>query len=169
MLLIHLSTFIALTSLGTSVSASCLHGTNLQPRRLIKYDEESKTVEVSKFGYTGLQGPLNWAGLSEENAACRESNNQSPINLADPQVEQIAPNIMQLSIPNVESAELENLGSTVEVVMEGLNGTLAFGGKTFSLKQFHFHTPSEHRINEEYFPLEMHSACPFTLSPKSCC
>jgi carbonic anhydrase len=35
-------------------------------------------------------------------------------------------------------------------------GTTEFGNKTFSLKQFHFHHPSEHRINEEDFPLEMH-------------
>ncbi|KAH0544377.1 hypothetical protein FGG08_001518 [Glutinoglossum americanum] len=156
MMLIHLPTFVALTSLGASVYASCLHGTDLLPRRLVKYDEV-KTVEVSKFGYTGLQGPLNWAGLSEDNAACRESNNQSPINLADPRIEQIAPGEMELSIPKVEAAELENLGSTVEVVMEEFNATLAFGGKTFSLKQFHFHTPSEHRIDEEHFPLEMHN------------
>ncbi|KAH0565976.1 hypothetical protein GP486_000622 [Trichoglossum hirsutum] len=157
MLLIHFPAFIALTALGTSVSASCLHGTSLQPRHLIKYEEELKAVEVSKFGYTGLQGPLNWAGLSGENAACRDGNNQSPINLASPQIEQIAPGTMKLSIPKVEAAELENLGSTVEVVMEGLNGTLTLEDKTFALKQFHFHTPSEHRINEEHFPLEMHN------------
>jgi carbonic anhydrase len=169
MLLIHLPAFIALTALGASASASCLHGTSLQPRRLIKYEGELETVEVSKFGYTGLQGPLNWAGLSEENAACKESNNQSPINLASPQIEQVAPGAMKISIPKVEAAELENLGSTVEVVMEGLNGTLAFEGKTFALKQFHFHTPSEHRINEEHFPLEMHSTCPFTPLSKSNC
>jgi len=45
------------------------------------------------------------------------------------------------------------LGSTVEVIV---NGTATFNGTNYALKQFHFHTPSEHRINEEYFPLEMH-------------
>jgi carbonic anhydrase len=30
------------------------------------------------------------------------------------------------------------------------------GNKKFSLKQFHFHTPSEHTINGMHYPMEMH-------------
>lgn len=37
-----------------------------------------------------------------------------------------------------------------------MEGTTTFAGKEFALKQFHHHTPSEHRINDEYFPLEIH-------------
>jgi len=59
----------------------------------------------------------------------------------------------EVSIANVEEAEFENLGSTIEVVV---NGTTKVAGTEFALKQFHLHTPSEHRINDEYFPLEMH-------------
>jgi carbonic anhydrase len=168
MLLVRLSALIiALTGLGTSVSSSCLHGTQFELRHYTYKRAEGKTVEVSKFGYTGLQGPLNWAGLSAENSACRESKNQSPINL-NSGIERIAPGVMKLSIPKV-AAELENLGSTVEVVMEGLNGSLTIEGKTLDLKQFHFHTPSEHRIDEEYFPLEMHSMSPFNPPFTSYC
>lgn len=59
----------------------------------------------------------------------------------------------KINIPRIETAEFENLGSTVEVLA---SGTTEFGNVTFNLKQFHFHSPSEHRIDEEYFPLEMH-------------
>jgi carbonic anhydrase len=48
---------------------------------------------------------------------------------------------------------VENLGTTIETVV---NGTAKIGDATFNLQQFHLHTPSEHRINQEYFPLEMH-------------
>jgi carbonic anhydrase len=36
------------------------------------------------------------------------------------------------------------------------NGTLVVNGTTYPLAQFHFHTPSEHRINNEYFQMECH-------------
>jgi len=45
------------------------------------------------------------------------------------------------------------LGTNVEVAV---NGTLVDGGKTYDLAQFHFHTPSEHRVNEEIYTMELH-------------
>ena len=57
-----------------------------------------------------------------------------------------------LDIPQ-QAVEFENLNTTIEVVV---NGTTTFGGSQFRLAQFHMHTPSEHRINREYFPLEVH-------------
>jgi carbonic anhydrase len=59
----------------------------------------------------------------------------------------------RIRISHVESFEFENLGSTIEVIASGWT---EFENKTSNLKQFHFHSPSEHRIHEEYFPLEMH-------------
>lgn len=108
-------------------------------------------VAVSKFGYTGLNGPLNWAALAPENAACDTASIQSPINI-DSSIS-LATEAPVLKIDSVQAAEFENLGTTIEVIV---NGTTMFAGKAFTLKQFHFHTPSEHRISEEYFPLEMH-------------
>jgi len=37
-----------------------------------------------------------------------------------------------------------------------INGTLVDGNKTYALVQFHFRIASEHRINEEIYPLELH-------------
>ena len=156
---------LSLATLLGSAHASCLHATSKLRRRVTEGQ-----VAVSNFGYTNLQGPLNWASLAPENIQCSTGSVQSPINLGmfssllsreyglvadllkDSSVTAaaVAPVV---EIPNVESAEFENLGTTVEVIV---NGTTTLGGAQFSLKQFHFHTPSEHRINEEYFPLEMH-------------
>lgn len=52
-----------------------------------------------------------------------------------------------------QAVDFENLGTTIEVIV---NGTTSFAGSDFRLKQFHMHTPSEHRIGEEYYPLELH-------------
>jgi carbonic anhydrase len=57
-----------------------------------------------------------------------------------------------MNIPEQE-VEFENLGTTIEVV---LNGTTTIAGKEFRLMQFHMHTPSEHHVNGEYQPLEVH-------------
>lgn len=138
---------IALATMAASVSANCIHATSFHRREV----SEEGTVEVSKFGYSDLQGPLNWAGLDAANSACATSKVQSPIVIDDsiPKASE-AP---VLDFPSVEEAEFENLGTTLETIV---SGTTKFAGKEFSLKQFHLHTPSEHRIREEYFPMEMH-------------
>lgn len=135
---------LVLATSALSVSANCIHGTSFFPRA-------EGTVEVSKFGYTGLQGPLNWAGIDPANSACRSSKVQSPI-VIDESVPK-AKTAPKVEIANVEEAEFENLGTTLEVVVKGKT---TFEGTEFELQQFHLHTPSEHRINDEYFPLEMH-------------
>jgi carbonic anhydrase len=56
--------------------------------------------------------------------------------------------------------------------MAEANASSVIGGKEFGLRQFHFHTPSEHTVEGEHFPLEMHmvhqaegtSSPPFLIS-----
>ncbi|KAF8250403.1 carbonic anhydrase [Wilcoxina mikolae CBS 423.85] len=129
-----------------AVHSSCIHNTHLYPRA------SSGPVEISTFSYLGASGPLNWASLSPSNSACSTSRTQSPINLTNA-TSTLLPSPPAISIPSLPSAEFENLGTTVEVIC---TGTTTLAGTEFKLKQFHLHSPSEHRINEEYFPLEMH-------------
>lgn len=138
---------------------------------------ENSTVEVSTFGYGPQDGPFMWSSLAPENEACKAGSNQSPINIG---TEDLASNLNRrnvkiqkgacvdeqssddtlsaaadrpvLDIPE-QAVVFENLGTTIEVVV---NGTTSFNGSDFRLVQFHMHTPSEHHINDEYFPLEVH-------------
>lgn len=60
-----------------------------------------------------------------------------------------------LKIPDMpQGTEFENLGTTVEVVAQG--GNMSFRGIEYSLKQFHFHLPSEHLDNGGSMAMEMH-------------
>ncbi|KAJ6490006.1 carbonic anhydrase [Mycena sanguinolenta] len=130
-----------------SVSANCGYGTSIHPR-----NEVTVHVPVSTFSYSGIQGPIDWTGLNPANCACGNGKKQSPIVLDGLTAKaQSAPILL---LPSVDEAELENLGTTLEVVMT--TGHLFFNNILSDLKQFHFHTPSEHRIEEEYFPMEMH-------------
>ncbi|KAF5380101.1 hypothetical protein D9615_006127 [Tricholomella constricta] len=118
----------------------------------------SRSYRASNFTYTGATGPLGWAGLSKANAACSISKLQSPINL-DAAVGGAHPRNIIIAFPDFnEGAEIENTGQTLEVHVRGMatTATTHLDGKAYALDRFHFHTPSEHRIEEEYFPMEVH-------------
>lgn len=76
---------------------------------------------------------------------------QSPVN-----IENVAPRSGGLSVKYLESplAVLNN-GHTIQVAYAP-GSSLTFGGKTYTLLQFHFHAPSEHEMNVNRSPLEMH-------------
>ncbi|KAJ4373993.1 hypothetical protein N0V83_002732 [Neocucurbitaria cava] len=131
--------------LASSASATCLHGLSMFKRA------EGETVALGQFGYGPLNGPFNWASLTAENEACKTGSNQSPINLDDSVT--VLAEKPKIDIPAVEEAEFENLGTTIEVIA---NGTTSVAGSDFRLVQFHMHTPSEHHLNGEYHPLEVH-------------
>jgi carbonic anhydrase len=104
-----------------------------------------------KWGYTGDTGPSNWASLDDAYEACA-GQSQSPIDLAADDEAQDATEI-QFDYSAAQGTLLDT-GHGVQVNVEG--GTLTIGGKAFALKQFHFHTPSEHTLNGESYPAEVH-------------
>jgi carbonic anhydrase len=113
-------------------------------------------VPTKDYSYTGLTGPLNWYGLNKTaNEKCSTGMYQSPIEIdGSSNVTWPHGSSINLSIPLHPGAEFENLKTTVEVKITA--GTLEVDTKTYRLQQFHFHTPSEHRIYEQYFAMELH-------------
>ena len=85
---------------------------------------------------------------------CSKGTNQSPNNIVTSNITINLGSSVSLNIPAYPTrADFENLGTNVEVV---LNGTLIDGNKNYSLAQFHFHTPGEHRINGKFYPMGVH-------------
>jgi len=115
-------------------------------------------VEVKTFGYHGAIGPLVWNTLAVENTACNTGKNQSPIDMVPAVFTTVNAADISLEIPDQPAgAVFENLGTTVEVVMEGAGGKLKLPtGTELELKQFHFHHPSEHMDDGVSMPMEMH-------------
>ncbi|KAK3401712.1 alpha carbonic anhydrase [Sordaria brevicollis] len=135
----------------TPVWSLCSHNTFLHPRAT----EGGETVEVKKFGYTGVTGPLFWSSLAPENTICSTGTRQSPIDMKEGSFNMMTPADVQVDIPDfTEGTEFENLGTTIEVIAKG--GSLTLGEKQYSLKQFHFHLPSEHLDNGTIRAMEMH-------------
>jgi carbonic anhydrase len=56
---------------------------------------------------------------------------------------------------NASGASVANNGHAIEVGLVDA-GTITVRGTSYALDQFHFHAPSEHEIDGERFPAEMH-------------
>ncbi|WP_299465588.1 carbonic anhydrase [uncultured Microscilla sp.] len=89
---------------------------------------------------------------NSEVAYCLTHHRQSPINLNTPGKKAAH----TLTFNYVSSHEVvKNLGHTVELEYDK-GSSVVFDDKTYQLIQFHFHTPSEHRIDAERYPMEAH-------------
>ena len=105
----------------------------------------------SHWGYSGHQGPENWAKLSADNYPC-SGKNQSPVNLSGFVESQLSPIVFNY---NNGGHEILNNGHTVQVNYEK-GSNIKIDDNTFNLLQFHFHAPSENHINGKSYPLEAH-------------
>lgn len=103
------------------------------------------------WGYSGYEGPENWATLSADNFAC-SGKNQSPINLSGFIESELLP--IQFSYRQGGN-EILNNGHTVQVNYQK-GSSINVDGETFELLQFHFHAPSENHINGQSYPMEAH-------------
>ncbi|CAG8950209.1 hypothetical protein HYFRA_00008446 [Hymenoscyphus fraxineus] len=152
---------LSLTLFVGSATASCAHGTDLMKRTTFTKRDLSngrlvERVEPAAFGYHGAKGPAVWHSLKPEWETCKTGKQQSPIDLIAGATKPVEAGAIKFNFPNVNTTEFENLGTTIEVIMQGKGATTTIDGKVFNMRQFHFHTPGEHTINGEYMPLEMH-------------
>ena len=104
------------------------------------------------WGYSGEKAPEHWAELSDEYHMCDEGKNQSPIDIAETREADLPELSFDYDTP---ASRLLRKETAVEVrVPEG--NRLKVEGKTFELQQYHFHSPAEHEIDGESYPLELH-------------
>ncbi len=102
--------------------------------------------------YEGDEGPAHWDDLCLGYSACAGSS-QSPINIqqatADANLSPIVENYHPSAI------HILNNGHTEQFSYDG-GSDITFNGQTYSLLQFHSHTPSEHTVNGVSYPMEIH-------------
>jgi carbonic anhydrase len=90
--------------------------------------------------------------LSPEFAACGIGLNQSPVDIKDT----LAADLDVLNLDyHARATSMVNNGHTIQINVAP-RSWLSTGGEKFQLIQFHFHSPSEHQINGELFPLAAH-------------
>lgn len=127
---------------GQSTTATAAHVSTADP------EAESST----KWSYMGADGPAHWGSLDPVYRACTTGRRQSPINLAHATRGTLPP----LRFSYVKSTfELHNNGHSVEADA-GPGNMISVSGVAYRLVQFHYHAPSEHRIDGHSFALELH-------------
>lgn len=123
--------------------------------------EHTTSVRPEHWGYEGDTGPSTWSTLSPAYAMCAEGKHQSPVNIVKSDVEgglnwNLDYKSSSFHIEHTEHMEdIVDNGHTIQVTVDE-GSTLTYDGKTYTLKQFHFHTPSEHTLDGKNQPMEMH-------------
>jgi carbonic anhydrase len=104
------------------------------------------------WSYEGESGPANWSKINVDWAKCGTGNRQSPIDLRDGMkvdLEQIVFDYKPSSFSVIDN------GHTIQVNLTGGN-YITIMNRTYELLQFHFHRPSEERINGKGFEMVVH-------------
>jgi len=106
------------------------------------------------WSYEGEGGPARWGALKPEYATCASGKRQSPIAIDDSDtLKGPAEPIQFRYVPS--KGTVVNNGHTIQVNVYGDN-SLTVRGTTYQLVQFHFHHPSEERINGQSYPMVGH-------------
>ena len=104
------------------------------------------------WSYAGEDNPANWGKLDAAYATCAVGKRQSPINIAKPKTADLP--TLQFHYAAVPLNIIDN-GHTIQVNYPA-GSTLKVGDKTYTLKQFHFHHPSEEQINGKGYDMVAH-------------
>lgn len=150
----------------TLLALALVLGCNSKPIQ----SDESKPVADSTaklsarpvhWGYEAEVGPTLWATLSPVYALCGNGRTQSPINIEKADAKGGATWKLDYKTTSLRIAHNEHMediidnGHTIQVTVDE-GSTFTFGDKSYNLKQFHFHTPSEHTLDSKHAPMEMH-------------
>lgn len=133
-----MSNRIALMAVGAAGAGALLVGAEAQSQ--------------THWEYEGTHGPAHWGSLDPGFATCSEGRQQSPIDLAAAERQDL-PEVAFDYEPSPIS--ILNNGHTIQVDYQPGSG-LVLEGARYELVQFHFHHQSEHTVDGAGFPLEMH-------------
>ena len=107
----------------------------------------------SHWSYQGFRGPRLWGFLEDAYRECRIGHQQSPIDIVMPHHADHQEDLIFQYSDNAFQVVMTEHGLRIENL--GIN-RLVFNQRTYRLRQFHFHDPSEHHIHGKEYPMEIH-------------
>ena len=104
------------------------------------------------WDYEGEYAPYRWGDMKADFASCKSGTRQSPIDIRNPVIGEVEPIRFQYEdVP----LKVSNNGHTIQVDYAP-GSFILFGGSRYELMQFHFHSPSEERVNGRAFDMVAH-------------
>ena len=104
------------------------------------------------WSYSGPTGPQAWGQLSPLYSLCERGRRQSPIDIRDGLKVDLEP--VQFDYKPGFFSLIDN-GHTVDVQLAA-GSAIELGGRRYELAGFHFHLPSEERIEGRGFEMSIH-------------
>jgi len=104
------------------------------------------------WSYAGSDGPDHWGELDKTFKTCQLGHHQSPIDIRNPKPADLPP--IQFAYQRTPLHIVDN-GHTIQVNYAP-GSFITVGAKRYQLTQFHFHHPSEERIDGKRFEMVAH-------------
>ena len=104
------------------------------------------------WAYSGATGPEAWGQLKPAYRQCMLGKRQSPIDIRDGLPVHLDP--IQFDYRPTRFRVIDT-GRTVQVNLD-LGNSITVMGQRYELVQFHFHRPSEERVNGRAYPMSAH-------------
>mmetsp|Transcript_12905 Transcript_12905/g.32503 ORF Transcript_12905/g.32503 Transcript_12905/m.32503 type:complete len:375 (+) Transcript_12905:96-1220(+) len=127
------------------------------------------STAAPKYSYSGSTGPAFWGDLHEDWAMCKNGQYQSPIDILTSEAKDIVDPTSTITSVKLDhfqdvSASISNAFTNAGFVTFNGHAVVADGPMSFfshkgiwhKLLQFHFHTPSEHRVDGALADAEVH-------------
>lgn len=115
-------------------------------------DKAAKPQPRGPWAYEGPSGPAHWHELNPEFKLCGAGQRQSPIDIREGIPVELDP--IQFDY-KVSAFRVIDNGHTVQVNVEPGN-RIVVNGRRYELMEFHFHRPSEERLNGRQFEMVAH-------------
>jgi carbonic anhydrase len=117
-----------------------------------RVEPDAQQHAAPHWTYQGAEGPDHWAELDKAFSMCRQGHRQSPIDIREAKAADL-PAIQFEYKP--APLHIVNNGHTVQINYEP-GSYITVGARKYQLTQFHFHHPSEERINGQGFEMVAH-------------
>jgi carbonic anhydrase len=109
---------------------------------------------AAHWSYSGTTGPAKWSSIDEKFGTCALGHTQSPIDIRTADVQAAALPAINFDYKPTPLKIIDN-GHTIQVNIAP-GSSITVGDKRYDLLQFHFHKPSEERLNGKAYALVAH-------------